>query len=309
MKKQFLSLLVLFITLILVSCSPKTALQTNLSYPINTVSKDKRGKPMLEGLCTKKGMQQEPFQEWYDKFHDGYDPGKYSTKELKSALNRNDIHVKVFMGTWCGDSKRNVPKFYRVMEEVKFDEHRVTLINMKNGKKTNEQFEKDLNIHRVPTFIVYRGKEEIGRIVEHPVQSIEQDLLKIINQKPYTHHYALVTKVNELIKEKGAHYVHKNAATFVEELKPLKRRDSELNTYGYVIQSRGQKDEALAAFKLNTLLFPKAANTYDSLGETYAAFGKTKLAIENYEKVLEINPCDDHAEKMLQKIKEETSRK
>ncbi len=308
MKTQFLSLLVLFITLILISCSPKTALQTSSSYPINTVSKDKRGNPMLVGLCTKQGLQQAPFSKWYDKYYQEYDPGKYTSKTLKSSLTK-DIHIKAFMGTWCGDSKRNVPKFYRVLEEVKFDDSRVTLINMKNGKQTDEQFEKGLNIHRVPTFVVYRGDEEIGRIVEHPVQSIEQDLLKIIDGTPYTHHYALVTRVNELIEEKGANVIHQNASSFIEELKPLARKDNELNTYGYVIQSRGQKEAALAAFKLNTLLFPKVANTYDSLGETYAAMGKTKLAIQNYEKVLEINPCDKHAEEVLSKIREGASGK
>jgi len=306
MKTQFLTLLVLILTTILISCSPKAALQTNNTHPVNTLSKDKKGKPMLVGHCTKQGLQQEPFSKWYAKFHSEYDPGKYSTKQLKSAMT-NDIRIEVFMGTWCGDSKRNVPRFYRVLEEVKFDESHVSLINLDNSKQTNETFEKGLNIHRVPTFIVYRGKEEIGRIVEHPKQTIEQDLLKIISGKPYTHHYALVTKVNELIEEKGADYVYQQAAVLADELKPLARMAKELNTYGYVVQGRKKQNAALAAFKLNTLLFPKVANTFDSLGETYATLGKTDLAIQNYEKVLEIDSCNKHAEEVLQKIKKDTT--
>jgi|GEM_PF-4104840 len=43
---------------------------------------------------------------------------------------------------------------------------------------------------------------------------------------------------------------------------------------------REQKQE------LNTLLFPKKANTYDSLGKMHLALGDKELSIQNYEKYL-----------------------
>ena len=45
-----------------------------------------------------------------------------------------------------------------------------------------EKFE-SLNIERVPTFIIYRNKNELGRIVEYPETSLEKDMLDIMIDK------------------------------------------------------------------------------------------------------------------------------
>jgi hypothetical protein len=37
-----------------------------------------------------------------------------------------------------------------------------------------------MKIKRIPTFIIYKKKREIGRIVETPGDLIEKDLLKIL---------------------------------------------------------------------------------------------------------------------------------
>jgi uncharacterized protein (DUF1015 family) len=44
--------------------------------------------------------------------------------------------------------------------------------------KTVEKME--LEIEKVPTFIVYRNGEEIGRIIETPIKSMEEDLYEIL---------------------------------------------------------------------------------------------------------------------------------
>jgi len=38
----------------------------------------------------------------------------------------------------------------------------------------------NLDIKRVPTFIIYENGEEIGRIIETPKKSLEKDLEKIV---------------------------------------------------------------------------------------------------------------------------------
>jgi hypothetical protein len=42
----------------------------------------------------------------------------------------------------------------------------------------------------VPTYILYKGKKEIGRIIDAPKESFEKDLLKILTGKPYTPHFS-----------------------------------------------------------------------------------------------------------------------
>ena len=64
---------------------------------------------------------------------------------------------------------------------------------------------------------------------------------------------------------------------------------------------------AIEIFKLNTRLFPNIANTYDSLGEAYMLKGNKELAIQCYEKVLEIEPDNESAKSILKKLKEKSN--
>jgi hypothetical protein len=80
-------------------------------------------------------------------------------------------------------------------------------------------------------------------------------------------------------------------------------KESQLNTLGYQLLQAGMKKEAIEIFKLNVEQFPKSFNVYDSLGEGYMLNGDTKLAIKNYEKSLKLNPANDNAKQMLEKLK------
>ena len=81
-------------------------------------------------------------------------------------------------------------------------------------------------------------------------------------------------------------------------------REEQLNTLGYQLLQSGMKKDAIEIFKLNVEEFPKSFNVYDSLGEGYMINGDTKLAIKNYEKSLKLNPKNDNAKKMLDKMQQ-----
>lgn len=93
------------------------------------------------------------------------------------------------MGTWCGDSKRETPRFYKVLEAAEFDLKNLEMITVNRGKKTPDNLERGFNIFRVPTFIFYKNGKEIGRYVEYPRKSLEKDMLDILTGKPYKHSY------------------------------------------------------------------------------------------------------------------------
>ena len=76
-----------------------------------------------------------------------------------------------------------------------------------------------------------------------------------------------------------------------------------VNSFGYTYLAAKKTNEALEVFKTNVSLFPEAWNTYDSLGEAYAADGNKKLAIENYEKSIKLNPKNDTGIAILKKLK------
>jgi len=52
-------------------------------------------------------------------------------------------------------------------------------------------------------------------------------------------------------------------------------------------------------------LFPESWNVYDSLAEAYAVKGDTGLAIQYYERSLELNPDNQNAKDRLKKLKKD----
>ena len=86
----------------------------------------------------------------------------------------------VFLGTWCGDSRREVPRFLRIVQEAGIDEDHVQLYNLDHSKTSPDGLTERWAIERVPTFIVLRNGSEVGRIVERPRSTLEGDLLSIL---------------------------------------------------------------------------------------------------------------------------------
>ena len=93
------------------------------------------------------------------------------------------------MGTWCEDSQNQVPRFYKILQQLDFNLKKVQLITVDRSKKTPENLEAGLNITNVPTFIFYKNSTEIQRIVESPVETLENDMLKILSNQEYRHTY------------------------------------------------------------------------------------------------------------------------
>ncbi len=80
--------------------------------------------------------------------------------------------------------------------------------------------------------------------------------------------------------------------------------ESTLNILGYTLLSSGRTSDAIAVFLRNVQEYPKSGNVYDSLGEAYMKNGQKDLAIENYEKSLQLDPKNQNAAEMLKKLKE-----
>ena len=76
-----------------------------------------------------------------------------------------------------------------------------------------------------------------------------------------------------------------------------------INDAGYRLMQDGKLKEAVDVFKMNVQLFPQSWNVYDSLGEAYAAAGETALAIQNYEKSVQLNPKNEAGKAALAKLR------
>jgi tetratricopeptide (TPR) repeat protein len=86
----------------------------------------------------------------------------------------------------------------------------------------------------------------------------------------------------------------------------LTRRDElQINNLAYEFVFAGRPRLGLAAFKLNTALFPQSGNVFDSYGECLLTLGDTAAAVVNYRKSLELTPENDNAVKVLHSLGEQ----
>ena len=89
--------------------------------------------------------------------------------------------VTIFLGTWCGDSRREVPRFWKAVDLAGMDvPFAVHYIGVDRQKKEPSAPVTNNGILYVPTFIVYREGREVGRIVEESPHGIEKDLLALL---------------------------------------------------------------------------------------------------------------------------------
>ncbi|ARV07528.1 thiol reductase thioredoxin [Polaribacter sp. SA4-10] len=150
-----------------------------------TAQKNKSGD--LIGLVDKESFNQAPYSRWFNQRYDTYKPDAATVNALKEKLK--GVKIKGFMGTWCVDSKRETPRFYKILEQADFNTKNFELITVNRSKKTPDNLQRGLTIKRVPTFIFYRDGKEIGRYVEYARESLEKDILKILSGQAYKHSY------------------------------------------------------------------------------------------------------------------------
>lgn len=289
----------LIISVLFISCLA-------MGQQINQISKDSKGKLMLLGKTNKKAFSDVSFS-WFQKYYDEYITNDNVILRIKDSLD--NYKIKAFYGTWCGDSKRGVPKFYKVLDKADFNMDNLEMIAVDKKpeayKASPNGEEKGLNIHRVPTFIFYKNDKEVGRIVESPKQDYERDMLTIINGKKYRPQYVVVERLNKLMEENTLEELSKNESNLISSLAEFTKGSRELNTYGYKLLRSNNLEKSLFVFDLNAKMYPYKYNIFDSLAEAYYTIKEYDKALKNYYKVLTLKPNDNNALEMIEKIKTE----
>lgn len=79
--------------------------------------------------------------------------------------------------------------------------------------------------------------------------------------------------------------------------------EGQLNDLGYQMIREGKLEAAVKLFELNVEEYPESANSYDSRGEGYMLNGQNDLAIESYERSLELDPENENAREMLRRLR------
>ncbi|MDI6832744.1 MAG: thioredoxin family protein [Bacteroidales bacterium] len=129
-----------------------------------------------------KDLQHPIFAEYYKFYFESYSPDMSIIEKIKTLLD--DISITIVMGSWCGDSQEQIPKFYKIISLLNFDENKIQLIAVDRKKHAREydSLVQSLNIELIPTFIFYKNGKELGRIIESPQETLEADILEILNK-------------------------------------------------------------------------------------------------------------------------------
>jgi dienelactone hydrolase len=159
-----------------------------------------------------------------------------------------------------------------------------------------------------------RRMEEAGNLYELAVyarddhfvtRNAEERLRRTVDWFKQVRTNSIISPLRKTIRERGA----EAAVSQYRELRKTQAHrydfgELELNALGYELLFTNRVKEALEIFKLNVEMFPQAFNTYDSLGEAYAAAGDREQAVRNYKKSLELNPQNTNATEALKRLEQ-----
>jgi len=238
------------------SCHHNVAPQT--TAPVSMEITDAKGNTQLLGKASRKRLEQAPFGDWYNKNYDSYVVDSAAVSRLRSGLAGKQ--VMIFMGTWCGDSRREVPHLFKILDCCGIDTSSVQLITVAASadqyKQSPGHEEKGRDIFRVPDFIVLDHGRELGRVIESPVASLEKDLLSIVLGEPYTPKYPGEALLAALFHQEKIKKIRRQLPQLTEKLRPLVSSSGELVSYAHVLDAAGDKEKADLVRELKTRLFP-----------------------------------------------------
>jgi len=129
------------------------------------ISKDGNGNKVIKGFITKQELATDSAFAWFAENQKGYTPEQNALNALRA--NKDSINIIAFGGTWCGDTKNILPKFFVLADAAGLPQDRITLLGVDHSKKTIQHLSEAFVIVNVPTIIVMKEGKEVGRVVEY----------------------------------------------------------------------------------------------------------------------------------------------
>ena len=241
---------------------------------------------------------------WFTENYQAYSLGEQNT-DWKEGLQ--DMQVDIYLGTWCGDSRYWVPQFVALWDQLGLDRDQLHFTALYNGAEKYKQGpngeEKGLDIHRVPTFIFKQAGQEVARMVESPANDLYTDVAQIALGVPSKPNYRGAAYVQAMLHDYTPEEIREDYRKHVNAVYRLVKGSSELNTLGYVYLRAGDLEKALLVFEMNTRFYRYDPNVYDSYGEALAAADRIEDAMAQYERVLALDPENEHAQAQLDQLK------
>ena len=142
---------------------------------------ESHGTKIVIGKFTKSLLESDSSFSWYQHNYDSFTPDSASIAYLSTAAH--NIHFIVVGGTWCGDTKHELPKFFKTISLSHIPEANIEMYGVDRSKKSKDGLTEKYGITNVPTFILFSDGIEVGRIVESTKIGMEFDLAGLLKRK------------------------------------------------------------------------------------------------------------------------------
>ncbi|MGE5106533.1 MAG: tetratricopeptide repeat protein [Sphingobacteriales bacterium] len=284
------------------SCATKISTINPLRKGIH--STDSRGNSMLLGTWTKSALQEAPYNSWFVKNYNDYKVDSTTANQLNPLFKNKSFQI--FLGTWCGDSKREVPRMLKLLDYCNVDEKKVQIVFVSNHDSVYKQSpfheEKGKFIFHVPDLLVYENNVELGKIIESPVVSLEKDLLSIARDRNYEPNYKASAILTNFLKKDLPEGNDLEIAELVAKLKPYIIYADELNYFGKMLMNGGEYKKAIITFKVNSNLYPEDITAKERLAIALWKANDLEAAQKCCNEILSLYPGNTTASTILKTI-------
>ncbi|MDR1793554.1 MAG: thioredoxin family protein [Bacteroidales bacterium] len=135
------------------------------------------GETSLEQLLSIDNFRTE-FEMYYSQYQlDTEQLEKITT--LFSDYQNQHFHIVAIVGSWCGDTKEQLPILLKILSATALKDVEITYIAVNRDKKAGQKDVTEYAVERIPIFLFYANEQLLGKIVETPRQSMEKDIIEI----------------------------------------------------------------------------------------------------------------------------------
>ncbi len=222
------------------------------------------------------------------------------------------MKAKLFFSIFCAillvncTSKKNDPKFIeKASGRYFFNADEVIEVVFKDQELYLTWRSSDLKPLKVNDSVFY-AKE----LNEKLIFNTKERKIVLAEKREHKGEKFTFLKLKQGEKTPSEYIAENNYELALQGYKRIKERDSlspvirerNLNRIGYRYLRNDKMDKAINIFKINTELYPRSSNTFDSLGDAFKKLNDTVNAIDNYKKALSINPENRSSKRNLDKL-------
>lgn len=129
---------------------------------------------------------------WFNRYYKAYQPNEKTIEKLSQLIGEREIEVEAYFGTWCPDSRRELPRLIKLLDLSGWDTNQIKLVGVNRSKEipnaSKEEVER-IQLKMIPTFIILENGIEINRFVEYAIETMEKDIIRILEDKEYKNPY------------------------------------------------------------------------------------------------------------------------